>query len=271
MKIRDSALKWAEMGVPVFPLKNKSKKPATKNGFHDASTDVGQINKWFKDESLNLGIATGSVSNLIVIDIDIKDDKNGLKSLESYFGKEFLLPDKSLLFKTPSGGLHIPVKWNEDVDVGCGVNVLGIDGVDLRANDGYVVAAPSRLVIDDEIKSYRVNNINLPITEHYGWITQLLTQFKSSKNKSNFSPVLPMTGINSGERNSRLFSYARHLCAKGFDKGMVLGFVLEASKRCTPPLPESETIQVIESAFSYGAGSSMKNVSKEKLTLEGLL
>ena len=42
------ATAYAEAGYPVFPLKPEGKKPATENGFYDATTDIDQINKWWQ-------------------------------------------------------------------------------------------------------------------------------------------------------------------------------------------------------------------------------
>ena len=37
-ELLESAKKYANMGIAVFPLKPKSKVPATENGFKDATT-----------------------------------------------------------------------------------------------------------------------------------------------------------------------------------------------------------------------------------------
>ena len=251
MNTLEFALYWASRGFCVFPLCKNSKVPATKNGFHDATTNEEQIRGWFTNSHFNIGIRTGRQSGFNIVDIDIKNGLDGYKSLERRFGKEFLLPDNSLLFKTASGGWHIPVKWSPDIDVSNGANVLGLDGVDLRGNGGYFVAAPSKRIIEGETKHYRVNNHELPITEHYGWITELLTDFKHSKSQTTFNPSLAMKGINQGSRNNTLFSYARHLFAKGLDLGLVMGFVLEAAHRCSPSLPESEARTIVQNAYQY--------------------
>ena len=41
------ALAYASLGWKVFPCKPKSKVPATKNGFHDASSEALIINAWW--------------------------------------------------------------------------------------------------------------------------------------------------------------------------------------------------------------------------------
>ena len=63
------ATELAERGISVFPC-NSDKSPATKNGFKDASNDKTKIDNWFGDTNHLIGVPTGPVNNLFVIDID---------------------------------------------------------------------------------------------------------------------------------------------------------------------------------------------------------
>ena len=76
-ELKEAALKYAKMGLAVFPLIEKDKKPLTANGFKDATTDLNAIENWWTKRPLaNIGIATGSMSGgLIAIDMDIDKDK----------------------------------------------------------------------------------------------------------------------------------------------------------------------------------------------------
>src|SRR5690606_21287281 len=52
----NAALEYARKGWAIFPLVGK--RPATKNGFHDATTDREQLERWFRDEGYpNVGLA----------------------------------------------------------------------------------------------------------------------------------------------------------------------------------------------------------------------
>ena len=67
-----AALRYAELGYKVFPCAPGDSKPLTKHGFHDATTDLEQINSWWSAHpSANLAIAT---AGLLVVDIDPLDD-----------------------------------------------------------------------------------------------------------------------------------------------------------------------------------------------------
>jgi hypothetical protein len=59
----DWALKYASMGLRVFPLIPGSKAPATSNGVKDATTDIDTITRWWTDmPDAGVGLAAEAVS-----------------------------------------------------------------------------------------------------------------------------------------------------------------------------------------------------------------
>ena len=70
------------LNLPVFPWR-PDKRPYTKNSFKDATIDVSKIkNFWFKFPDALIGVPTGKISNLFVIDIDMSDSKSGEYTFE---------------------------------------------------------------------------------------------------------------------------------------------------------------------------------------------
>lgn len=64
------ALAYARHGWLVFPCRSGSKEPATRHGFHDATTHDDQIRAWWnRQPTANIGIATGQPGP-DVLDID---------------------------------------------------------------------------------------------------------------------------------------------------------------------------------------------------------
>lgn len=129
---------YTERGWKVFPLTKNTKTPATLNGFKDASTDPRTIKA-----GQNVGIATGN--GLLVLDIDRKHGKDGgevLASLERDHGK---LP-ATLTATTPSGGEHLYFSYPATVAIQSRANICKEhgEGLDIRADGGYIVAPPSR-------------------------------------------------------------------------------------------------------------------------------
>ena len=74
-KLLEAAIKYAtEYGWAVFPCSSTSKKPLTPHGCKDAKKNVGAIKAWWKKwPDASIGVATGTASNLIVIDEDLDD------------------------------------------------------------------------------------------------------------------------------------------------------------------------------------------------------
>jgi hypothetical protein len=124
----------------TFRLKKDSKIPATNHGFKDAkhNDDLAHF------DGYNIGFRTGE--GLLVVDIDMHDKtKNGFKSMAtlSELIKEDLLKIKTLKVKTPNNGLHIYFKYDESYGIPSRNNVL--EGIDVKATNGYVVAPTSTL------------------------------------------------------------------------------------------------------------------------------
>ena len=100
----------------------------------------GQVGAWWRRwPDANVGIVTGVVSGLAVVDVDPRNDGDRtLDELEAGYGP---LPD-TVVSLTGGGGEHL---WFEVGDRPVPSVVLG-DGVELKAEGGMVVAPPSRHV-----------------------------------------------------------------------------------------------------------------------------
>lgn len=132
----DHALALAAAGFRVFPLKAQEKVPAISDWTKTATTDVDQIWKWFDGRFSNIGILT---TGLLVIDVDVKNGKNGDATLAdlALFGDEIPVTREH---RTPTGGRHLFLR--APGPVANGVDVLGT-GLDIRGQNGYVVAPGS--------------------------------------------------------------------------------------------------------------------------------
>ncbi len=137
---QDAALAYARAGWPVFPVLAGMKEPATKHGFLDATTDPGQISRWWRSNpERNVGIATGAPGP-DVVDIDDHGERgNGFAALNR-LKREGLVDNPGAIVRTPGGGMHLYFAGSEQ---GCGK--LPADHIDLKARGGYIVAPPSRV------------------------------------------------------------------------------------------------------------------------------
>lgn len=139
MMSRDFANAYIAKGWRVFPLKTRSKTPATENGFKDASADPEVIANWFDDFSdFNIGIATGQISGLIVIDIDPRN--GGDASFDRLLENVGPLPE-TLKVQTGGGGHHLYFRAPNDLKA---IHKLrAYPGIDVQFDGKYVVAPPS--------------------------------------------------------------------------------------------------------------------------------
>lgn len=149
-----AALYASRAGWSVFPLLPRDKRPATKNGFKDAVRDPGMVlDLWEASGSeCNIGLATGAVSGLFVLDVDAsapKGNEPGVSGLEALAALEALhgpLPAGRRV-RTSAGGFHLYFRWQDDRPVRNRARIRLPDGrragLDARADGGYVVLPPS--------------------------------------------------------------------------------------------------------------------------------
>jgi len=139
----DAAIKYAtKYNWAVFPVDAESKRPLTPHGCKDAKKTVGPIQAWWKRwPDASVGIATGSASNLIVIDEDLDEDKgvDGYQSVQEWERDHGPLPETVRVI-TGRGGAHMYFHYSGS-DIGNRAGIL--EGVDIRGEGGYVVAPPS--------------------------------------------------------------------------------------------------------------------------------
>ena len=136
----EAALAYAAAGIPVFPLIPRDKKPATSNGFKDATTDAAKIRSWWQTwRHANIGVPTGKASGWLAIDIDAKN--GATYDTLAALGR---LP-QTRMAQTPSGGLHLVFAYPASgAEVRNSASKI-TPGIDVRGEGGYIVVAPSRV------------------------------------------------------------------------------------------------------------------------------
>ena len=250
-ELQKAALRYAQLGFAIFPLKYRAKTPLTTNGVKDASNDPAVIQGWWeKWPNANIGLATGVRNNLLVIDLDVDDEKgiNGYDSLKDWQRDHGSLPDTWMSI-TGRKGYHWLYKTAEHFG-----NKVGIlEGVDIRGDNGYIVAPPSvhpngtqyrwEVGPDDEEEIAEVNDM-----------VRLFLQ-EGEKQTSSETVIIPDV-IPEGKRNDTLFRVACSLQAKGLSDDAILAALSADNRiRCRPPLSDSELKTIVEgvtSKFSKG-------------------
>jgi len=253
MTTLETALKYAKHGFSMIPIAPKSKRPILADWTTNCFKDTGNINKWFSGNN-NIGIVTGKVSDILVIDIDVKDGVDGRESISDFEVKMgSYLPD-TVSSKTQSGGLHLWFKYPKGVNKITGkVGIL--NNVDIRADGNQVVVYPSV----GEKGQYTW--VNAPWDINLATLPKAWAQFITGEitNENIGSIVIPKksfklpTVIKSGNRHAKLLSYACSLANKnGIDAITLAGSIKEVNRtQCVPPIEnEAEVQKIIDWAIS---------------------
>ena len=134
------ALTYALCGWPVFPCNPGGKEPATRHGFHDATTDPDLIKKWWRHfPTANLAIATG-LPGPDVLDVDDHGlAGNGFAAYRT-LREASLLGGAGTVITTPSGGMHMYFRGS-----GQSSGRLPQHHIDFKSRGGYILAPPSQI------------------------------------------------------------------------------------------------------------------------------
>lgn len=223
-KIHECALAYLKVKFSVIPCGRDKKPLITWKEFQDRFPTEEEVNKWFNDfPDAQIGIVTGKISNLIVVDID--DPTMDLS----------WLPDTAIV-KTGSGGFHYYYRYAEGVTNKAGVR----ENVDIRGDGGYVIAPESFNLKGQYIWTKFIEEPPL-FPAHL---------FKEEKK----SPPLPLNngfeGFNEGQRNDGMTRYIGRLLTKIHPQeweNIAWKQTKEANQKNIPPLPEYELKNIFNS------------------------
>lgn len=243
-KTLDMALKYAEKGFNVIPISHGGKIPILSDWVRECSTEPRTLYSWFNDSNSNIGIVTGRVSNIVVIDIDTKGDLDGRRSIADKEAELDSYLPSTVTAQTQSGGLHLFFQYpREETKITGHVGIL--PQVDIRADGNQVVVYPS---IGDKgeytwIKSPFDTKIAVLPKAWKNFICGIEDDGRIKIPKRPFK--LPKT-IENGLRHSTLLSYACSLANKGLGVVEVAGAITEANKTiCETPIKDETELKNI--------------------------
>jgi len=256
----EAALDYAGRGISVIPIRpdiDPAEKKALKRpyipwaDFQKRRATPDEIRSWAaKYPRAMLGIVTGEISGILIIDCDTQ---------EGYEAIQKLLPDALLLpvARTPRGGWHLWFIYPTGSKITVGTGIL--PGVDFRGEGGYAVAPPS---VNGDGKGYTwqeglsLNEVepatvpeaifNILNNSLYrgGEVTSEVTDLKRPQVTSSDLRILT-----EGRRDNDLF-HAVNCLVKG---GCEIPFIEQVSeilaRNSRPPFPENEIRTKIDSAL----------------------
>jgi hypothetical protein len=253
------ALALARRGLAVFPCGVGSKVPAGGHGHLEATTEPHLLRWWWKENpDYNIGIATGTVSGVWVLDVDGPEGEAALRELEL---EHSALP-ATIEAITGGGGRHLFFKMANRT-IRNSVNRVG-DHIDVRGHGGYVVAPPS-LHPSGRRYAWSVDCAGA-FADAPSWLIDKVAE--SSKARAVRAPaagasgsfavrapedwrVLVQGGSAEGSRNDTVTRLAGHLLRRRVDPVVTLELLQAWNEaRCTPPLPLAEVERAVDSICS---------------------
>jgi len=262
--VLEVALSYARKGLKVVPIASGKKNPILSNWVNEASSNPATLKTWFENKNINVGIVTGKISNIVVIDLDIGEDGDGAHSLAEMESKMGSYLPETVTSRTQSGGIHLWFKYPTGVERITGkIGIL--PHVDIRVDGNQVVVFPS---VGDK-GSYEW--IKSPLDSTIATLPKAWKQFicgeftaegmgkiRIPKKAFALPDIIP-----AGVRHARLLSYACSLSNKKMSAVELGGAVREANRtRCNPPIEnEDELGKIIE--FAVNQIGKEKIVAKE--------
>jgi hypothetical protein len=140
-ELHQAALVYCRHGWSAVPVAVTGKWALVRwRVWQQARPDPDQLATWWQRwPAANVGVITGPVSGLVVLDVDPPHGGGAaLAKLEATHGD---LP-RSAVVETPSGGWHVYLQW-PGFKVANSAGRLG-PGLDVRGQGGLVLAPPSR-------------------------------------------------------------------------------------------------------------------------------
>ena len=240
--VRECALAYTARGWSVIPIEARGKRPLVAwLEFQSRRATPEEIATWYgRWPDANVGIVTGRVSNLLVVDIDARHGgASSLAAIESEHGAVA----RTVQAETGGGGRHYYFAHPGGTVPN---RVALVPGIDLRGDGGCVVAPPS---IHPSGRRYAWVAGSGPdeasLASAPGWIWSGATRKGHTQRHWR---RLVRDGVAEGERNATIASLAGHLLWHGVDPEVVMDLLLVWNRaRCAPPLEDDEAVRVVAS------------------------
>lgn len=229
----EAALKYLSKGWPVFPVRPDTKKPVLDSWkqFQDRLPTESEIKNWWQKWSWgSIGLATGKLSGVSVVDVDPRHN-----------GKTDNL-DETVKAQT-GGGWHYFYKYNENCHSQNGIE----EGIDLKSDGGYIILPPSVHASGNKYKW-----ITPPFVNEFKPLPQWVIDSQKNKGVSTFDPSL-FQGVSEGKRNESAASViGKILHGLKEDDWQTIGWQMIKgwNDKNSPPMEEKELFAVFKSIAS---------------------
>lgn len=267
----DQAIEYVELGFSVIPVRPDKRPLIRWQEYQQKRANKRQIRKWWSQwPNANVGIVTGSISGIMVVDVD---SQTGHDTLNNYLPENLLTP----VVNTPSGGWHYYFRYKKGL-----VNrARTITDCDVRTDGGYIVA-PGSCGKNGLAYSW-LKNLDLHEVEPTEMPESLFSVLKNGSHCQNSSPSEQIKDnmhlkegcreerrsdtndlVNNGQqmstfdnilfakggRDEALFHLANNLVKSGMPIANIQEYMHFFGSHCSPPFPKKEIQTKIQSALN---------------------
>lgn len=248
-----AARSYAASGIPVFPCAPGTKRPATDHGFHDATTNLDQIDAWWAQWPEANPAFSPHMVGWGIVDID------SAEALHQFTLTNVDQPP-TWTVRTPRNGLHL--YYEGELPTSVARRVIPGQAIDTRGKGSYALLPPSRT----EDGTYTVET-DADVAPLPAWITQAV----ADTNKGGAVTTAPDVDLDipanvdrakrflrdaapaiEGEHgDERTFVVACTLQNLGISREMALEIMAPWNERCDPPWDDEELAIKVENAYGY--------------------
>lgn len=271
----DQVRLYAGLGLQILPLNgivdgkcscgnencsSPGKHPLFSTGVYGATADLPWLESIYQSKPYaNIGVAAGRTSGIVMLDLDTQQAIDAVRKMGVPLSWSFRTgKGEQIAFAYP--------KLREEFAVANAVQLA--PGMDIRSDGGYSVWPPS-----DHYSGRKYEWIQQPwetsLAEIPKWLMDLLvikntTTSSSGQREDEHSEI-----YGEGGRNDYLFKVGTSMRAARFSGEEIRLVLLERNARsCSPPLPESEVHEIVDSIiqrYNPGVVDEMSDRVKEKL------
>ena len=242
MNIVNIATEYVDNGWNILPVKPEDKRPYMTNWLQYTRTHASKqtVMNWFSHlAGAGIGVVTGKVSNMVVLDIE-SDCPYPIEDILKRYPTQ-------MYSRTGSGGYHLFYQYPTNVPRVA--NRVGIfERADLRADGGFIVLPPTihpsggryEWIKRGPLGTFPMALLDMqsqPKVQNDGWITEVLR------------------GVSEGGRNDACARLAGYFFKKGINSDIVESLLLEWNERNDPPMPVHEVRTTIKSIERSHAGA----------------
>lgn len=241
MSLVEHALQYADLGWSVIPLKQDKRPYISWKPYQEKPATKAQIKKWWeKYPDANIGVVTGKVSGLIVIDLDSVDGQ------EAYIAECGELHET--IAQTTGKGRHLLFKHPGDTEYSNMARTL--TDVDIRGDGGYIMAAPS-VHPSGAIYQWTIDPVENELADLLDLPSEVQKILKSSngtkpKNKEGWVQEA-LLGVAKGKRNHMAAKLAGYYFGLGHQEAEVESLLTMWNERNQPALSFNELRKAIHS------------------------